>query len=174
MLNHDLAELGSDFRFVSIHTQINPNYMDNEPPKGLGQYIFTSLIINHPRFHPYHATGITFRGMKITKKDLEEYNCGNIVMTRSFLSTSKDRSIAELFLDCKGDDTHPPVICIYKVINSRSSLSIEAVSQIPDEKEVLIVPFTVFQVKEQRDAQVIQEGKICPIKEIELEECSPI
>ncbi|CAF0744218.1 unnamed protein product [Adineta steineri] len=172
LLNHDLAELGSDFRFVSSHALIKSGYADNEPPKDIGQYIFASLVINHPRFRSYFCAGITFRGMKITRKDLEEYNRGNIIMTRSFLSTSKNRSIAELFLDCECDATHPPVICIYKVINSRSSLSIETISQIPDEEEVLIVPFTVFQIKDQRVVQVIQKGSICPVTEIELEECS--
>ncbi|CAF1341804.1 unnamed protein product [Rotaria sordida] len=31
-LNHDLAELGSDFRFVSTQALINSGYVDNEPP----------------------------------------------------------------------------------------------------------------------------------------------
>ncbi|CAF3918401.1 unnamed protein product, partial [Rotaria sp. Silwood1] len=81
LLNLNLAELGSDFRFVSTQALINSGYVDNEPPQGLGQYIFASIIINHPRFRPYQYAGTTFRGMKITKKDLEEYNSGNIVMT---------------------------------------------------------------------------------------------
>ncbi|CAF1593554.1 unnamed protein product [Rotaria sp. Silwood1] len=174
LLNHDLAELGSDFRFVSTQALINSGYVDNEPPQGLGQYIFTSIVINHPRFHPYHYSGTTFRGMKITKKDLEEYNKGNIVLTRSFLSTSTDRSIAELFIDCTNNEIHPPVMCIYKVINPRSSLFIEKISHIGDEKEVLIVPFTVFQVKEQRYAELMKGGQIYQIKEIELEECRPL
>ena len=119
LFNYDLAELGSDFRFFSSLALINSGYADNEPPKDLGQYVFASLIINHPRFRPYYYAGLTFRGMKVTRKDLEEYNPGNIILTRSFLSTSKDRSIAELFLDCEHDDTHPSVICIYKVVNCR-------------------------------------------------------
>ncbi|CAF1275140.1 unnamed protein product [Rotaria sordida] len=172
LLNRNLAELGSDFRFVSTQALINSGYVDNEPPQGLGQYIFASIIINHPRFRPYQYAGTTFRGMKITKKDLEEYNSGNIVMTRSFLSTSKNRSIAELFLDCEDYETYPPVICIYKVINPRSSLAIENMSKIKDEEEVLIVPFTVFQVKEQRDTQLIHKDQPYPVKEIELEECA--
>ncbi|CAF4193863.1 unnamed protein product [Rotaria sordida] len=173
-LNHDLAELGSDFRFVSTQALINSGYVDNEPPQGLGQYIFASIIINHSRFRPYHYAGITFRGMKITQKDLEEYNTGNIVLTRSFLSTSKDRSIAELFVDCTDHKIHPPVICKYKVINPKSSLSIEKISRIEDEKEVLILPFTVFQVKQQHYVELKKDGQIHNIKEIELEECGPL
>lgn len=170
LLNRSLAELGSDFRFATTQALINSGYADSEPPQDLGQYIFASLLINHPRFRPYQYTGTTFRGMKVTKKDLAEYNIGDIVMTRSFLSTSKNRSIAELFLDCTDWANYPAVICIYKVVNPRSSLQIENMSKVQDEEEVLIVPFTVFQVKEQRDAYLIKEGKTYPIKEIELEE----
>ncbi|CAF3139542.1 unnamed protein product [Rotaria socialis] len=128
LLNRNLAEFGSDFRFSSTQALLDSGYADNEPPKGLGQYIFASIVINHPRFRPYQYAGTTYRGMKITKEDLEEYNNNNIIMTRSFLSTSKKRSTAELFLHFQDDMTHPTVICIYKVINQRSSLAIENIN----------------------------------------------
>ncbi|CAF4252756.1 unnamed protein product [Rotaria socialis] len=172
LLNRNLAEFGSDFRFTSTQALLDSGYADNEPPKGLGQYIFASIVINHPRFRPYQYAGTTYRGMKITKEDLEEYNNNNIIMTRSFLSTSKKRSTAELFLHFQDDMTHPTVICIYKVINQRSSLAIENISMIKEENEVLIVPFTVFQVKEQRDRQWTNNCKIYRYKEIKLEECT--
>ncbi|CAF3212525.1 unnamed protein product [Rotaria sp. Silwood2] len=134
LLNDDLAELGSNFHFVNIQSLINLDYIDNEPSQGLGQYIFTSIVINHPRFNRYHYSSTTFREMKIINKDLEEYNKGNIVLTRSFLSTSKDRSIAKLFIDCTNNEIHLSVMCIFKVINPGSSLFIEKLSHIGDEK----------------------------------------
>ena len=172
LLNRDLAKFGSDFRFIDAQASIRSCHADNEPPKDLGQYIFAAILINHPRFRRYQHAATTFRGMKITQKDLEEYNIGNIFMTRSFLSTSEDRDIAELFLDCADYETNPSVICIYKVTNARSSLLIKEVSQIPAEEEVLIVPFTVFQVKEQQSVQCVRGGLTCFITEIQLEECN--
>ncbi|CAF1680892.1 unnamed protein product [Rotaria magnacalcarata] len=171
MLNINLAELGSDFRFANTRALIDSGYTDNEPTPGLGPYIFASIIINHPEFRQYQYAGITFRGMKITTKDLEEYDCSNIVMTRSFLSTSKNRFIAELFLDCESYKTHPPVICIYKVINPRSSLAIETISKVKDEEEVLIIPFTVFEVKERHNTHLSQRGHTYTVTVITLEEC---
>jgi hypothetical protein len=171
ILNHDLAEIGSDFRFLSTQNLFNSGYLDNEAPKGLGQHIFAAILINHPRFHPYYRTGTTYRGMNITPNDLKVYEKGKIVMTRSFLSTSEDRAVANVFIQ-DNDADHPPVICIYKVTQLRSSLSIKAISQISDEDEVLIIPFVVFEVKEHREVETTTDKKTCRITMIELEECS--
>jgi hypothetical protein len=169
-LNRDLAEIGSNFRFLSTQNLFNSGYLDNEAPKGLGQHIFAAILINHPHLQPYYHTGTTYRGMNITPDDLKEYEKGKIVMTRSFLSTSKSQDVAEIFI--KYDDiNHPPVMCIYKIIQERSSLAIKTFSQIPSEEEVLIIPFVVFEVKEYRTVEIIREGKPCRITEIELEEC---
>ena len=88
ILNKDLAEIGSNFRFLSTQNLFKYGYLDNEAPKELGQHIFASILINHSFFQPYYHTGTSYRGMNITHNDLEEYKNENIVMTRSFLSTS--------------------------------------------------------------------------------------
>jgi len=173
ILNRDLAAIGSNFRFLSTQNLFNSGYLDNEAPKGFGQHIFAAILINHSRFQPYYHTGITYRGMNVTPDDLKEYEIGKIVMTRSFLSTSENRDVTELFIDFNDYETHPPVLCIYKVTNPRSSLSIENISQLESESEVLIIPFVVFEVKERRDVEIIREGKPCRITEIELEERNP-
>jgi hypothetical protein len=129
----------------------NSGYLDNEPPKGLGQHIFAAILINHPYFQPYYHTGTTYRGMNITPDELAQYKVDSIVLTRSFLSTSKNEIVAEMFKDATGPltvnaDGKQPVRCVYKVINPRSSLDIETMSFIPDEREVLILPFVVFRI----------------------------
>ncbi len=169
-LNRDLAEIGSNFRFLSTQNLFNSGYLDNEAPIGLGQHIFAAILINHPHLQPYYHTGTTYRGMNITLDDLKEYEKGKIVMTRSFLPTSKSQDVAEIFI--KYDDiNHPPVMCIYKIIQQRSSLAIEEISLVSGEEEVLIIPFVVFEVKEHRDIEIIREGKHRRITEIVLEEC---
>jgi hypothetical protein len=152
-LNYDLAEIGSNFRFLSTQNLFNSGYLDNEAPKGLGQYIYAAILINHPVFQAYHHKGITYRGMSLTPAELAEYDENQIIMTRSFLSTSKDQNLAKIFLPGSGDKKQPtnqgtkiPVMCIYEVINPRTSLDIENLSIFQEEKEVLIVPFAVFQI----------------------------
>jgi hypothetical protein len=168
-LNNDLANLGSDFRFVSTRL----DYPDNEPPKDLGQYIYASLLINYSVFRSYRHASTTFRGMNITSQDLKAYEMGKIVITRSFLSTSKNREMAEFFLGFGDIINHPPVICIYKVSNPRSSLCVELFSDFPEEKEVLIVPFIAFEITAVKPVTMKREGIEYLVNEIELVECGP-
>ena len=153
-LNTDLVNLGSDFRFLNTRL----DYPDNEPPKDLGQYIYAST---------------TFRGMNITTQDLKAYEMGKIVITRSFLSTSKIRAVAEFYLGFGDIVNRPPVICIYKVSNPRSSLCIESFSDFPMEEEVLIVPFIAFEITSVKPVTIKREGIEYQMKEIELVECGP-
>ena len=168
-LNTDLAKLGSDFRFISTRL----DYPDNEPPKDLGQYIYASLLINHTIFRSYRHASKTFRGMTITPEDLAVYAPNKIVITRSFLSTSKQRHVAEFFLGLTDIDKSPPVVCIYNVINPRSSLCIELLSHFPEEEEVLIVPFIAFEITSVKEIKMEYGTKSYSMKEIELVECGP-
>ncbi|CAF1355477.1 unnamed protein product [Rotaria sordida] len=171
VLNYDLAEIGSNFRFLSTQNLFNSGYLDNEAPKGLGEHIFAAILINHPFFKPYYRTNITtYRGMSISRDDLIQYKINDIIMTRTFLSTSHDENIAKRFIPIN-DNKKQAVLCIYKVINPQTSLNIEELSNLPEEKEVLIVPFTVFQIKEIEDVDTLIDEKPCSIKVIKLEEC---
>ena len=99
-LNADLAILGSDFRFTSSHSAGGiSSYSDNEIPRDMGQYIYAAIMINHHLLEQYRHVGETFRGMNITQKDIQSYIVGSIVLTRSFLSTSKTRDVAEMYLN---------------------------------------------------------------------------
>ncbi|UJR20539.1 hypothetical protein I4U23_023666 [Adineta vaga] len=163
-LNYDLAKHGSNFRFLSIQNLFDSGYSDNEAPKRLGQYIFTALVINHSSFEKYQRTGLSYRGMSLTQSEIDQYKNGDIIMTRSFLSTSKTQQTADLFLspshehkqdpsENKADEQKYPVLCVYDVVNSRSSLNLEPLSHF-DEQEVLISPFVVFCVKKPADTSL--------------------
>ncbi|CAF4734403.1 unnamed protein product [Rotaria sp. Silwood2] len=165
-LNKDLAKLGSDFRFRNTES-----YRDNEPPKSLGQYLFATIFINHPKFEEFQHSGVTYRGMTIKQNDFEQYSSGSWMMTRSFLSTSKCREVASVYATGysrqsfrDGHRLALPVICIYHTKNPRSSLDVSKESLYPDEKEVLIIPFVVFKVRS------IREKIDDEITEIDLEE----
>lgn len=168
-LNTDLAKLGSDFRFISTRL----DYPDNEPPKDLGQYIYASLLINHTIFRPYRHASKTFRGMTVTPEDLAVYAPSKIVITRSFLSTSKQRPVAEFYLGLTDIIKFPPIICIYNILNHQSSLCLESFSNFPEEEEVLIVPFIAFEITTVTEITFKWGGKDYPMKQIELVECGP-
>lgn len=118
--------------------------------------------------------------MRITQDDLEEYNEGDIVMTRSFLSTSKKREVAICFLGAPDkveevqsdkDDERQPIMCIYKVIYPQISLYLMKISVFEQEEEVLITPFAIFQVMKIEDVQMDINDESYPIKVIYLDEC---
>jgi tetratricopeptide (TPR) repeat protein len=169
-LNQDLTKIGSKVHFPSTQDLFNSGYLDNEAPKGLGQHTLAAILINHSFFQPYYYTGTVYRGINMTPDDLKKYETGMIVMTCSFLSTSKDPNMAKLFMSVNEDEKQP-VMCKYKITNPRSSLCIKDVSEFSMEKEVLILPFTVFRIIKGNDIGMGVSDINNPIKVIRLEEC---
>ncbi|CAF3322050.1 unnamed protein product [Rotaria socialis] len=168
-INRDLAKLGSDFRFEVARALLQLGYRDDEAPKGMGAHIYAAILIYHPSLQPYYYSGRTFRGMNITSDDLECYVIGKIFMTRSFLSTTKNRQVAEMFHDVSDREMHHPVICIYNTLNTHSSRNIAQLSKFEYEEEVLILPFVIFRVNTIRQVATDHGANRW---EIELEEMS--
>ncbi|CAF3586388.1 unnamed protein product [Rotaria sp. Silwood1] len=131
--------------------------------------------------------GSSYRVMQINCNDLKKYQINCSLMTKSFLSSSIDRKLAELFLfqkECteeqmkrssrtKFDGTFIKlwVMCVYKIKHRRTALHIENCSQYANEGEILIMPYTVFRVKRIDHIKLsdLEEGQT--MTEIELEEC---
>lgn len=125
-----------------------------------------SIMIFHPKCQKYSFTGETFRGMTMSKTDLNEYTVDTVFMNKTFLSTSKKRKQAECFAEPITSSTVFSVVCKYVIKHSGTALAIETLSEYPDEKEVLILPYAVFKVKSIGKSM----GKIGEIIEIEVEE----
>ena len=149
-LNEDLAACGSDFRFQLNFAMSNTIYRDNVPPKGFGQYIFAAILSHHPKLEQYRQfTGITYRGMNMKQSELDQYVKGTFILTRSFLSSSTDQNVAQRFLLDNRANFNPNhrVICIYHIRNPSMVIDIHTISTYPNENEILIIPFTVFEIK---------------------------
>lgn len=148
-LNQDLAIGGSNFRFQISLSMINTIYHDNDPPIGFGHYIFVAILSHHPQLQQYrHFNGITYRGMNIRKSDFDQYKEGKSILTRTFLSSSIDEKIAEKFLNdhsTKSNNIYR-IICIYHIRNSSTTLNIHTLSTYTHENEILILPFTIFNI----------------------------
>ncbi|UJR29190.1 hypothetical protein I4U23_010404 [Adineta vaga] len=137
-----------------------------------------SIFIHRLELKTFGFIGITYRGLLLLQSDLEIYTVNKHLLNKSFLSTSKDRSIASIYAGSgdgmkmrrKADKTplQYTALCIYKIRNLNTALDISSISEIPHECEVLIMPLCAFQVrsvrKNEEDNNDIQF-------EIELEEC---
>ena len=106
---------------------------------------YTGIILKNVAFDQYRYSGQTFRGMQITRSDLAQYQKNIVLANKAFQSTSKSWKIAKKFA-CPSDPIPGKisVMLIFTILDRRSALSIETISEYQNEEEVLLVPGTLF------------------------------
>jgi hypothetical protein len=148
----------------------------NTLEKSVGYLV--SIFIYHPDLRSLSYTGLTYRGMILSQHDLSVYTVGKQLLNKSFLSTSIDRRVAEIFAgigastNMRRNLNHDLIqyitFCTYKIRNPHTALKIGLISEVPSEQEVLIMPLCAFQVTSIK--QHLGDDSNIHI-EIELEEC---
>ena len=162
-LNEDLADIGSDFRFHLTFSMSNGTLKDNDPPKDFGQFIYAAILSHHSKLDKYRSfLGKTYRGMNIKPSDLDQYQPGKFILTRTFLSSSTDQTIAKRFLTTSNENL--AVICIYHIRDRSSTLDVQSISRYPDEREILLIPFVTFQI-------ISLEKNVHGISFVQLDQC---
>lgn len=119
-----------------------------------------TTILTHPKLDKYFVSNRTvYRGAVLSdEKLIESYQVGNTILTTTLLSTSLDRSVALGF--CAGaPEKSLAVLWIYEIKDGhrRSALAIEPLSNISDEREILIlryVPFTITSIQRDEDQRI--------------------
>ncbi|CAF4001238.1 unnamed protein product [Adineta steineri] len=109
-------------------------------------------ILFHPKLDKYLSKGNfnVYRGSIIDNASvLEGYENGSIIITTTFLSTSKDLAVAEVFADPDSKQTNQiSLLCEYNIHNyRRTALEMKPISNKPYEEEVLIYPYVPFQIR---------------------------
>jgi hypothetical protein len=106
---------------------------------------YTGMIMRNPAFKNYYFRGTTYRGMQVTSSQIEQYEVGVALANKAFQSTSRSKAFALTFA-CPEERKHgtKPVIIIYTILDPKSALNIESLSEYPEEEEVLLVPGTLF------------------------------
>ncbi|CAF3744403.1 unnamed protein product [Rotaria sordida] len=134
-----------------------------------GHQDLIDIMLSHPSLDRYTYIRTTYRGMRITQHDFKLYSVGTLLMNKAFLSTSKDRAVAEVFGDsCGIQDGKFSAICMYEIRKPRSALDIETISESEHEREVLLNPYILFQVKRVTRKNTINKDTVF---KIELREC---
>lgn len=119
------------------------------------------------------SNNILYRGSKISNEEIIKIKAylnkkietlpGAIVFSKSFLSFSKERGIAESFLsyENKNKNLSKILYILEKDDNIDYNLSthgdIEKISSIPKEKEVLFFPFSSFEIKKIKEINIGKE-----------------
>ncbi|CAF1205092.1 unnamed protein product [Rotaria sp. Silwood1] len=107
-------------------------------------YIVT-LLIKHPDIHKYKYKCIAYRGLLMTRIDLEHYTIGTHILNRSFVSIPKNRSVGQTFADNsqqnvlqQTSDHHDlvqvSVLLKYTIKQNQTAVDIEHISMIEDQK----------------------------------------
>jgi hypothetical protein len=146
-----------------------------------------AILWHHPKLDPFAYTGRSYRVMQVNDDDLQKYRSTPLFMTKSFLSSSIDRKVAELFVYrqeiAQQQNVSPErvrvdgrfikvwILCIYHIKYRRTALYIENSSQYPDEGEVLIMPYSVFRVRNVKEITPASLANHHVVTQIELEEC---
>ena len=122
--------------------------------------------------------------MRITQNDFDQYKIDHHILNRAFLSTSIDQKVAEMFagigqqsqMRYTPDDNYAlqySCLCKYLIKQNLTAINIENLSTKPDEKEILIIPFTVFKIISIKQNDLNDTKESVSI-EIELEECEDL
>ncbi|CAF3984753.1 unnamed protein product, partial [Rotaria sordida] len=140
-----------------------------------------TLLIHHPNLSQYRFQGACYRGMRITQHDLKQYKLDQHILNRSFLSATIDHPVAEMFAG-EGEQSkmrytskdHRSLqyscLCKYLIKQNSTAINIESLSTNPYEREILILPFSVFKVVNIK-RNYLDDPKASISIEIELEEC---
>jgi hypothetical protein len=141
---------------LRLYTLINPPLFETLR-KNCGSY--TALVYLHLNEMQHRAyKGISYRGAPLTPIDFDHFEsaCLNqtIIQTRTFLSTSQDKAVAEMFVDQPGQFVGFIIFDFSsedgdngKACPTAMNLTKEpVVAKLESEQEVLIFPFTLFTV----------------------------
>ncbi|CAF2363840.1 unnamed protein product [Rotaria sp. Silwood2] len=111
-----------------------------------GTKAITSILLHHPNFQKLNFKGRVYRGIVASKSALCHYKVGSCIITTTFLSTSKDPEVAQIFCDkAVRNPTTDSLFCTYEIVNEdRTALDISTISEFEDEDEVLILPYSAF------------------------------
>ena len=111
-----------------------------------GTKIMLNLLLHHPDFQECDFEGEVHRGIVMPKHQLDHYKVKSCIITTTFLSTSKNPVVAEVFADksIPNANTHS-FFCTYKIISKKhTAIDISSFSKHPEENEILILPYLPF------------------------------
>ncbi|CAF3172406.1 unnamed protein product [Rotaria sp. Silwood2] len=159
----------SDF-YKKLNQYLATKHFDQGTNSGITYFI--DFFFNHPALAKLSFKGKVYRGMSITQDDLKQYDIGGKVMNKAFMSTTKNPKIAESFAQNNlthrqtehGSQVKMAALCTYEIINERTGIDIEQLSEYSIEKEVLVGPYTAFAISAIRK---IRSDYV----EIDLREC---
>ena len=171
---------------TAFYTDINKDLRENNKENYL---IYIKVLYEGLKLKSFKLSEdeVLYRGGKLSnneiekiKKDLKdlankkEKEPGIIVFSKTFLSFSKEESIAKEFLGDREKGLNKVIFILENTkkidYNLSTHADIEKISFYPIEKEVLFFPFSAFKIKEMNEKKVKEEVKIKEMNEKKVKE----
>ena len=174
---------------TAFYTDINKDLRENNKENYL---IYIKVLYEGLKLKSFKLSEdeVLYRGGKLSnneiekiKKDLkdlankkkeEKEEPGIIVFSKTFLSFSKEESIAKEFLGDREKGLNKVIFILENTkkidYNLSTHADIEKISFYPIEKEVLFFPFSAFKIKEMNEKKVKEEVKIKEMNEKKVKE----
>ena len=119
-----------------------------------------TILFHHPGLAQYRHKGTVYRGM-FEKDIFDHIKEGSNIMINTFVSTSTTPEVAHSFsgydpieqkLDANTEEK-VSIFCRYDIKSTDGTcraLNIRSMSERPDEDEILLLPYSLFRVKEKK------------------------
>ena len=143
--------------FLRLYTLETPFYHNIRCGEQSGNLAFL-LLMNVSFLKKRAFSGRSYRGLSMTKVDLKAYQWalkrkGRILITKTFCSTSLDETVARRFMGEASNEKIRvlmvfdfPKPCDTAVQLYALSKKLPCLSEYEDEKEVLVLPFSIFYI----------------------------
>lgn len=112
--------------YSTLNTHLAQLQIENLTAKrNLSRAYYIGIISCHPKFETLSYTGRAFRGMMITPIDSRKYTIGLSILTKTFSSTSKQKTVASRFFRENVDKNNRlSTICTYEIRNKGDRKSV--------------------------------------------------
>jgi hypothetical protein len=131
---------------TDFYNQINNYLLTRTEDNDLSQFIHT-IYSNQQLHDKYSYVGTCYRSILIDSEDqLHLFKKNTKILNRIFLSTTRDRQIAEEYILDRNNQTQISVMMIFRIRHVYTALNIGAVSEFPHEEEVLIMYDSIFKI----------------------------
>ena len=148
LLNKDMARIIlHDIKQACTKFSCDTLYTTQDGTKAIAR-----IFSHYSEFKEY--TGMVYRGA-VLDNELEHMQVNEHIMINTFLSTSKNAAVTDMFSDYDSEEKKPcpgdkkgkiSFLFIFTIenINGRRTLEIGALSKYPQEEEILLLPYSVF------------------------------
>ncbi|CAF2458677.1 unnamed protein product [Rotaria sp. Silwood2] len=132
---------------TDFYNHVNNYLLSRQQENNLSQFVQT-IYFNDQLHKKYFYEGTCYRSIMIDSEDqLNLFKKGAKILNRTFISTTRDRQIAEEYILDRNNENKYIVMMIFKLRHCYTALNIQNISEFSHEEEVLIMCDTIFKVE---------------------------